>query len=426
MSTIKVLQYNVQGGIREQASNPEDGEGSADDDDFRFVDVLARRVAAEKPQVVTLQEICATQLDLLLTRLQDTYPMTRAATALSPKKVCPGQEDGSDPGDAFGVAILTLGESTVVPENATKLLCADWGESSSAVRVCTAHASPLPKRDIPEIVATVNPWTEQLPVIVTGDLNAEPHQDSMSLLYAPDVPGGKSPAIGRFYEADMCEDQATCGQLTGRDRSGTSTFCQVCLDGAGNGIYVKKFDYILADARHFAPEMTARVEQTEAQCGGTRCSDHAMLWGDLILRNVPQTTPTTSSPSSGGCTIPSDQEILDERRALAGKDDSGTSKYTAVLEKECVDNFLVSKVLVTVNGLVWTEIVAVEYHDCFVTHQDCTQGRDQLAFGRTAGCGRLRLGRGHADRTVRSLQDGLLGMTAQASDLSPGATVGPP
>lgn len=54
--TIKVLQYNVQGGIRD-LNTAGDGEGSADDDDYRFVDILARRIAEEKPQIVTLNEI---------------------------------------------------------------------------------------------------------------------------------------------------------------------------------------------------------------------------------------------------------------------------------------------------------------------------------------------------------------------------------
>jgi endonuclease/exonuclease/phosphatase family metal-dependent hydrolase len=277
--TIKVLQYNVQGAIRESSSSNPAKPGAADNDDYRFVDVLARRVIAERPHVVALQEICGSQLDRLEKALRGGHAMSVAARSLRPNVDCPGGSAERD--DVLGIAILVVGEAKPVSvPNGVRLLCADW-QRFGGVRVCTAHVNPLPEPDIPDIAEVVNAWSEKSPVIVAGDFNADPEQDSMSPMYDVEVPGGKSPSEGNFYEADMADAKASSGI---RARNGENTWCGGCLEGAPTGVYTRKIDYIFADADHFHAEMSGVVEDTERACGGERCSDHAMFWGEVRLR----------------------------------------------------------------------------------------------------------------------------------------------
>lgn len=79
-ATIKVLQYNTRGVIRN--TKTVDGKPvpdkltTVDADKLRFLDVLADRLAAERPQVVTLNEVCGNQLAYLRQKLASSYPMT--------------------------------------------------------------------------------------------------------------------------------------------------------------------------------------------------------------------------------------------------------------------------------------------------------------------------------------------------------------
>jgi hypothetical protein len=205
---------------------------------FRFVDVLAKRIIAEEPDVVSLQEVCTGQLSHLVDRIRAAYPMEQAAKSLHPHVDCPVSENDSDPenrADGVGTAILTVGgsEPAAMPSG-IKLLCAKW-VAGGRVLVCTAHVDPLPKRDIPDIARTIGPWADQVPVIVTGDFNAQPQQDSMSPMYSPAVAGGHSPSHGRFYEAGMCHRSIAsklgdpCGTgMLGRRRAGDAAVFLHC------------------------------------------------------------------------------------------------------------------------------------------------------------------------------------------------------
>lgn len=299
--TIKVLQYNVQGAVRDVSSTT-GLNGASDDDDFRFVGVLANRIIAERPQIVTLEEVCTSQLSRLTSALRASYPMTVAAKELHTHVDCPLSENAppESRADGIGQAILTVGAAQPLPvPPGVRLVCAQW-EQIQSIRVCAAHVNPLPAPDVPALAAVVNRMTDDSPVIVTGDFNATPSQDTMSPLYAPTVAGGTTPSTGRFWELNMCDQPPAAPSCpvngTGATRAGPATWCGVCIDGTPTGIYTRKLDYIFADVRHFAPRMDARVEDTERACGATRCSDHAMVWGELTLEHI---TPPPTTPANG-------------------------------------------------------------------------------------------------------------------------------
>jgi endonuclease/exonuclease/phosphatase family metal-dependent hydrolase len=253
---VKVLTYNTRGKPRD------DGNDDVDADKMRFVEVLADRVAAERPDVVLLQETCASQSKRLDELLRGRHPMklTLVVENGASFEECPGTDKSS------GKAILTVGESESIPapdavSSWSEQGCVRWQHPAMPITVCVLHTEPAQAR---EVAAAFADW--QGPLILGGDLNAEPK--SLRNLYAPDAGG-----TGYMYEAAMCAD-AECTELR---IGGGDTVDKRRLPDI-------KIDHIFADSVTFGPFASAHVERTTGACGGKACSDHRMLWGEFRFR----------------------------------------------------------------------------------------------------------------------------------------------
>jgi hypothetical protein len=120
-ATIRVLQYNTAGVIRNQTDK------DVDPDKWRFVHVLADRIAAERPDVVTLNEVCENQvrrLEKVLAAGSRSYPMTATFFPDKPDKRCPLGPQRT------GRGILTAGPSpsvrVVPPPDGAPAGCVQW------------------------------------------------------------------------------------------------------------------------------------------------------------------------------------------------------------------------------------------------------------------------------------------------------------
>jgi hypothetical protein len=228
--TIKVLQYNTRGIIRNTTFEQPKGDplSTVDPDKLRFLDVLADRIVAERPQVVTLNEVCGSQLVYLGKKLAGSYPMTVTFFPDKDPKTnkdkthsnCPDRPDNvSAPGPRLvGKGILTLGPAVQIPAPKDDMPagCVLWDrQGGPQVHVCVVH---LPGPDDPREV-NKNPKTVEIvgralsgcadsgPVILAGDFNADPGHAVMDSVYSNQVPTTDEPprlSTGRFYEADMC------------------------------------------------------------------------------------------------------------------------------------------------------------------------------------------------------------------------------
>jgi hypothetical protein len=297
-ANLRVLQYNTAGVIRNGKVK------ELDPDKWRFLDVLADRIVDERPQLVTLNELCENQLQRLDELLADRFAMS---AVFFPAPLPPGKSSNAtkeiDGCDALGVpglkapdcrcpdgphltgtGMLTAGPSPPVevpPPGAASANCVLWDhEGQTRVHACVVHVS---QEQVPAIGAGMSQWVEDGPVIVAGDFNTRPDSDEIEALYSAKLPVSpmlpEQRAHGRFWEAAQCGDDPACERPK---RGGEAT--------AG---LVNKFDYIFADDEHFDRAISARVEDTEGQCGGRPCSDHSMLWGDLrLVKGSTEQTPT--------------------------------------------------------------------------------------------------------------------------------------
>ncbi|GAA3744570.1 hypothetical protein GCM10022225_30290 [Plantactinospora mayteni] len=286
---VKVLTYNTRGLLRESK-----GADHIDSDRWRFVDVLVGRISTERPQIVMLQEICASQVDELAHQLSTRYPMSIAAMVDDgPQKGCPAPRRGqSDPThQRFGKAILTVGAAApIVPPQtgaAHGIGCVRWS-GYPGFKACVLHTAPEEGPGVGEAFAG---WQAALPgpLVLGGDFNAVPTSRSLDRLYSrrvpmpPAEPDNPSLAFGFMYEAAMCIDD-DCEHLV---RAGEATYARSLLGDL-------KIDYIFADDQHFAPRAEARVEDTSDDCGGKGCSDHRMLWGEF---HVEKAAPDADLPA---------------------------------------------------------------------------------------------------------------------------------
>lgn len=274
---VKVLTYNTRGLLRDA-----DGASHIDGDRWRFIDVLAERIAAERPHIVLLQEICGTQVDELAHLLGERHPMT-VATVVDDgaQRNCPApRTTAADQGHrGYGKAILTVGPAVpmVPPDTGARFGtgCVRWS-GRPGLKACVVHTSA---EEAPGVGKAFAAWHAALPgpLILGGDLNAVPTDRALDLLYSDRVPSGLEPDSGSgfLYEADMCTDDR-CGTLV---RGGEGTL-------ARSGKPDAKFDYLFADHDHFAPWASANAEDTEGDCAGKACSDHRMLWGEFHLERT--------------------------------------------------------------------------------------------------------------------------------------------
>jgi endonuclease/exonuclease/phosphatase family metal-dependent hydrolase len=288
---IKVLSYNAAGAVRGKWRLGPEGRiesflDGLDDDGFRFVDVLAERIAAERPQLVGLQEMCGSQVSHLEWALASRgYPMTAHFIGNSnPDARCP-TNDGRWPAQSVGKAVLAQGAHT--PERHSPLVnvCVRY-EGALPIRFCTIHTKPEEDGGTLRTAASdLNGLAEQGAVIVVGDFNAEPRSPAMDRMYKRiEEPVVEDPyGHGSFYEAGTMYHHVfgTGGDARRYFRDGDPTF-----EDSTHGL--RKIDYVFADAGHFPRErMTAWVEDTAGRCGddvlNNNCSDHRMLWAEVSL-----------------------------------------------------------------------------------------------------------------------------------------------
>ncbi|MEX5636602.1 endonuclease/exonuclease/phosphatase family protein [Parafrankia sp. FMc2] len=257
--TLKVLHWNMAGAARN------DGDGPP-------VDRLVERIRELDPDIVTINEICHSQATYLDDELRDagismSWHFGRASTNWF--NACNGWFGA----DAWaGNATFTkapvgaeqdywFSGDEVVEERGTQtrgFTCLT-AYFARPVRTCAIHTDPtddLAQRQAAAIAAKFSTDIDQTPYILAGDFNAPPatHQQT---LYAPEAGGA-----GKFYEVGW--QQPGMGASTHHEG---------------------KLDFIFASRGSFAPETVEQVLD-----GGTcssnddeDCSDHRMLYGELVL-----------------------------------------------------------------------------------------------------------------------------------------------
>lgn len=183
-----------------------------------------------------LNEACWTQYRHLLDLLDDSEWEMRGRFAVTRTGVesCGGNEK-------FGIAVLTVNPITWVrrwrlpsPEGeARRLLCVTTRMARRSTRVCSTHITTgdhraYQNREIRRVKWAVTPWVENgTPVVLMGDFNVVPTDDTLDRIYAPGH-GGNSHGV--FQEVDEGSDYCRCGESTFGSR---------------------KIDYVFLSARHW-------------------------------------------------------------------------------------------------------------------------------------------------------------------------------
>ncbi|MGW9137580.1 endonuclease/exonuclease/phosphatase family protein [Streptomyces sp. NPDC055681] len=274
--TLKVLHWNMAGAARN------DGDGPP-------VDRLMEKIRELDPDIVTINEVCHSQATFLRDELQDagiqmSWHFGRASSNWF--NTC----NGLFGADAWaGNAIFTkapIGEqkdywfsgNEIVEErsNETRGFTCLTAYFALAVRTCSVHTDPdnnIARAQTAAIAAKFSSDVDQRPYLLAGDFNAPPdvHQPSM---YVPEAGGG-----GKFYEVGW--QQPNMGDAT-----------------HGEG----KLDYIFANKAWFDPSMTGRAIDggTCSSNDGEDCSDHKMLFGQVVLTDDADGDGTAGGGAGGG------------------------------------------------------------------------------------------------------------------------------
>jgi hypothetical protein len=274
---IRVLQWNTRGIIRNGGTNPDP---DIDPNRLTLMVILAGMIRIHRPAIVTLNEVCEGQVELLkgLLRLPDfNHPMESRFFTDSNDERClevHGQLSGA------GRAILTIGAPIHLPSPSPNAGCVIWQhewaeELSTSIDVCVVHISP---EVAPEVGQSMSAWAERPaspPVIVAGDFNATPISPEMDWTYSSAFPiqPGQPPGRGRFWEADMCVPVPP-----------TDPECSLPVRGGAVTAGHRKIDYVFADDLHFGQWASATVVDTAGLCNnGLDCSDHKMVVGEFHL-----------------------------------------------------------------------------------------------------------------------------------------------
>jgi hypothetical protein len=301
-TTLKVLTWNVYGAVRGgplAGISPDcGGKGEPhcagpeiDTDGFRFLDVLAERIADQKPQLVGLQELCGSQALGLERRLAERgYPMKVFFNkGLDDESRCPGPEVGSGGLDhpvpegleeatrlgSFGKAVAVPADAVATSEFQGPVVdtCLRL-QSTAEIQFCSIHTSPEKIGSVASVLNNV--FADDGPVIAVGDFNAQPHEEVMDPIYHAG-PADDYTGSGSFYEAGQpCADPRisnnNCLGEEGRSR----------LTAEATTVFGGKIDHIFADHVHF--DHTRAKSWVETPSSGFRlCSDHDMVWAEVVL-----------------------------------------------------------------------------------------------------------------------------------------------
>ena len=277
---LNVLSYNVCGGSCRRHLTL-----------AQWTSRMSDRFTKTDADVVLFQELCRGQYDALRRALAGRYEARWAGT-VGDNQGCGKQwGSGADSGAnrrGFGLAVFVKGEGAIRQDRTwwlprlgedepRALLCVDAVPRGRAVRVCNTHLdwrSDVQQVQAEFVAKLVSPWAAHVPVVLGGDLNAEPTESSMAFFY--DHSGGR----GVFQEVDETDKKyfgRICPKTAHRCRSGEGT------DGD------KKLDYIFLSRRHFSAAAGDAAREADV-------SDHALLRGIGVWRNLPPRADFTWHP----------------------------------------------------------------------------------------------------------------------------------
>jgi endonuclease/exonuclease/phosphatase family metal-dependent hydrolase len=278
---LTVLSYNVCGGSCKNHLTVE-----------AWARRMERHLTENDADVILFQELCRGQFDALRRTLSGRYEGRWAGT-VGDNEGCGKQwgsgADATSNRRGFGLATFVRGSGSIVaervwwlPNHGTNepraLHCVDAEPRGRRVRVCNTHLDwhdDTQQVQAEFVARLVSPWAAHIPVVLGGDLNAEPDERSMALFY--DHSGGR----GVFQEVDETDRTyfgERCAATAARCRSGEGT------DGP------KKLDYIFLSRRHFTGVVGDAVVEKDV-------SDHALLRGRATWRNLPPRADFSWHPS---------------------------------------------------------------------------------------------------------------------------------
>ena len=268
---LTVLSYNVCGGSCKNHLTVE-----------AWARRMERHLTENDADVILFQELCRGQFDALRRTLSGRYEGRWAGT-VGDNEGC-GKQWGSGADAAsnrrgFGLATFVRGSGSIVaervwwlPNHGTNepraLHCVDAEPRGRRVRVCNTHLdwhADTQQVQAEFVARLVTPWAADIPVVLGGDLNAEPGERSMALFY--DHSGGRG-VFQEVDETDRTHFGDRCSAKARRCRSGAGT------DGT------KKLDYIFLSRRHFDGVTGDAVAEKDV-------SDHALLRGRATWRTLP-------------------------------------------------------------------------------------------------------------------------------------------
>jgi len=280
---LNVLSYNVCGGSCRRHLTLGD-----------WTSRMSSHLTRTNADVILFQELCRGQYDSLRRALAGRYEARWVGT-VGDNQGCGKQwGSGADSASArrgFGIATFVKGSGSIRQERtwwlprqgddeSRALLCVDAVAGGRAVRVCNTHLdwhADVQQVQAEFVAKLVSPWTAYVPVVLGGDLNAEPTESSMALFYDHHT-GGR----GVFQEVDETDKKyfgGTCPKSANRCRSGEGT------DGR------KKLDYIFLSRRHFSAAVGDATAEADV-------SDHALLHGVGVWRTLAPRADFSWSPQS--------------------------------------------------------------------------------------------------------------------------------
>ncbi|HEV2756944.1 MAG TPA: endonuclease/exonuclease/phosphatase family protein [Actinomycetota bacterium] len=265
----RFLQFNMAGSV----DYGHEGRLSA-----RALRAIARSVKDFRPAAVSLNEICLSQFNYLMTQLlheSSAYPMTGSfATTKTKGNNCEGT---SATAKQYGIAVLvadaywdeqTHEEHLLLDDAEDRKLACVRAHLTVSTRVCATHIADSDEdirevSQIYEVARVVNPWiADGEAVVLMGDFNAKPASVALDPIYAPRYDRGE----GGFLEVDSFDDDGgpcrTCGARTTRNRFFLGKR--------------KKIDYIFLSENRWE-SLRAKVTDT------TTKSDHRILRGSGVL-----------------------------------------------------------------------------------------------------------------------------------------------
>lgn len=267
LTDVDVLQYNVHKG--------RDGD---------IVGQLTAQVQNDRPDVVTLNELCRYDYEELVANLEQLGYAANFTVSHRNSLGCRAFVKGWDQGVAVFVAGGAVDGSAGNYRIGQGVACLT-SDSLPRVRACAVHltsphdASPPGDASVRRQVDALHEKVSQfdLPLVVAGDFNLPPWDPSMQRVY------------GDFYDVGM-NDGACAPWPTATVSQDARLYGGHCtFDHSRQG--GKKIDYAFVDKRHFSSVAEAAVEPLHGPgCHGDylgygdACSDHRQLRGSASIQ----------------------------------------------------------------------------------------------------------------------------------------------